>query len=456
MEAIENSTNVLLMGNVVDHVFQLDAPTQQNIAEHRKWACVCTQWNECNEQWLAKAEGVLSNFIVNVLPVITELRDISTVIGIMKTHIWEYEVVLECLMLAQDWTMKTAPELLESQDNTGAGDAENIMDNSDIDDDITPENDAAVDMIFPFAGEYSIVGGEENVLDEVHGTESPMQELEAIEESLRNVWMQNEALCCFNDGQLDSIYAEMHIDDAEVCFRAMIQNHNLAKTHEDDHYIDEKKEFEYTNLVEIIVRVMHEFLTYYGYHDLKYQCLKCLANLVGFDSIRKKMGTRQILQEVMATTQRIHIKVEVWRGIRVLRALCDGNEYAKNLFIVEGGLAFIADMYRKCNTSKYILFDLCVFVYELCETQGDTDCVQIFDKTTLEFLRTSANTHVHSPRFMHNTCRTVKRIATNIQNKAVLIGIGYIALMQDIAQTHSDNQLLVDYTVGILLALQTL
>jgi len=456
MEAIENDTNVLLMGNVVDHVFQLDAPTQKNIAEHRKWACVCTQWNECNEQWLAKADGILSNFIVNVLPVITELRDISTVIGIMKSHIWEYEVVLECLMLAQDWTMKTAPELLESQDNTGAGDNESTMDNSDIDDDITPENDAAVDMVFPLASEYCIVGGEEDVQDEVHGTDGVMQELEAIEESLRNAWMQNEARCCFNDGHLDSIYADMHLDVAELCFRTMIQNEYLTKTHEDGHYIDEKKEFEYTNLLEIIVLVMHEFLMYYGYHDLKYQCLKCLANLVGFDSIRKKMGTRQILQEVMATTQRIHIKVEVWRGIKVLRALCDGNEYAKNHFIVEGGLAFIADMYRKCNTSKYILFDLCVFVYELCETQGDTDCVQIFDKTNLEFLRTSANTHVDSPRFVHNTCRTVKRIATNIQNKAMLIEIGYIALMQDIAQTHSGNQLLVDYTTGILLALQTL
>jgi hypothetical protein len=255
---------------------------------------------------------------------------------------------------------------------------------------------------------------------------------------------------------LDSIYAEVHLDDAEVCFHAMIHIHNLTNTHEDDSYIDEKKEFEYTNLLEIIVRVMHEFLTYYGYHDLKYQCLKCLANLVRFDSVRKKMGTRRILQEVMATTQRIHIKVEAWRGIRVLRALCHGNEYAKNLFIVEGGLAFITDMYRKCNTSKYILFDLCVFVYELCETQGDTDCVQIFDKTTLEFLCTSAKTHVRSTRFMHNTCRTVKRIATNFQNKALFIGTGCIALMRDIAQTHPDNQLLVDYTVEILLALQTL
>jgi len=522
MEADASSTNVLLLEHVLHLIFALDAMTQKNIDQHSKWACVCTQWEECNLQWVENAQGIQSNFRVNVLPMMTKLKDISTVITVIKKHIWDYDVVLECLMLADDWTAKTAPQLLETQDNTDGADDENaIIDNGDGDSedenengdgdgdgdgdsedendngdgdgdgdsedendngdgdgdgdsedendngdgdgdgdgDSEHENDNG-DGDGDGDGEqrqYKIVGGGPEIgEDEMQGTESEMQQLEMMQEILRNSRVQNEDQCCMNDEMLDSIYSEAVPDQLEECFDLMIKNGSLVNTYEVGHYIGEKKESEYKNLLEIIVRVMDDFCTYDAYHDLKYQCLKCLVNLVGFESVRKTMGTRQILREIMTTTQCIQIKAEVWRGIQVLRAVCDGNEHAKNEFIAEDGFAFIADMYRKCNTSKYVLFDLCVFVYELCETQGGADCVQVVDKTTIDFLHTSAKTHVSSQRFLYNTCRTMSRIATNTQNKAMLIETGCIALMQEIAQTHPDSQILVGYTMAVLIDLQTL
>jgi hypothetical protein len=254
-----------------------------------------------------------------------------------------------------------------------------------------------------------------------------------------------------NDQTKDDIYEVADIDNKLVAFESVLHVDSAVKLFEPGLVLDVETRVVYNNVVMMIVEVMKEFkIVYHGLVDVKFQCLYCLANLAAFHEVRMEMGTGPFFREMISTIQSININVDIGRGVDVVMAVCERNDAAKKAFIDEGGFQFIANLSLQCNETKYIDFDLCVMVLDLCKIEGDNVCMQEVDSVVVEFLLKCATKYVHSSRFMHNVSRTIQFVATNTSNKRDFVKTGGIQIMENILAKYSENPVVNGFTSDAL------
>jgi hypothetical protein len=433
--------NVLLRQDVLQHMFGLLSGDFKNMREYNKWGCVCKTWNLEQLQWGCMVMDIVDNFKMQYLPVITENRDIPAVMHVMTKYMWDYEIMIECLILLVEWTRDVEGSTFTEVD-IGI-----LIDGGD---EVMEESGDE----FESSDELMEEGGVEDVVVEIVQTTEPPtieEQFEDVENELKAKQAINENIQLSNDQTKDDIYEVADIDNKLVAFESVVHIDSAVKLFEPGHVVDEGKRVVYNNMVIMIVEVMKKFqIVYDGLVDVKFQCLYCLANLAAFHQVRMEMGTGPFFHEMISTIQSISVNVDIGRGVNVLMAVCEGNDAAKKAFIDEDGFQFLAKLSLQCNKTKYIDFDICVMVLDLCKREGDVVCMQQVDSAVVEFLLESATKYVDSSRFMHNVSRTIQFIATNTSNKNEFVKGGGVQVMETVLAKYTENPAVREFTSAAL------
>jgi len=401
----------------------------KNTLEYEKWSCVCKAWRQAKMQWCAFAEAIVNDFKMQYLPVISANRDIPAVIHVMTKYMWDYEIMIDCLNLLVEWTRSVE----------GAIDMDMLIDGGD---EVIEED-----------GEGVMEEGGEGVMEE--GGEGVMEESDiedvVVETDTQKLQEEGENLQLSNDQMKDDLYEVADIDNKVDVFESLADIDREVKRVAVGHVVDADTLVEYNNIVVMIVKVMKEFkIVYHSLVDVKFECLQCLANLAAFREVRLEMGTREFFHEIMSTIECININIDIGRAVNVLMAACEGNYAAKQAFIDEGGFLFLAKLSRQCNQSKYIDFDICVLVLDLCKREGDVVCMRKVDSAVIGFLRNCAEKYVDISRFMHNVSKTIHFVATNTSNKTEFMKDGGMQVMETVLAKYSDNPVVRDFTSATL------
>jgi len=427
--------HVLLRQDVLQHLFGGLRADFENKLEYKKWSCVCKTWCRAHVQWCVFADAIVEDFKMQYLPVISANRDISAVIHVMTKYMWDYEIIFDCLILLAEWTLPVAVAidmdgLIDGDEEGGEGvieeGGEGVMEEGGVD--VMEE------------------GGVEDVVAETE-TETVSEECDELELKQEI----NEKLQLSNDKVKDDIYEDAHIDTKVDVFESLVHIDSEVKRVEVGHVVDAGTLAEYNKIVVMIVQVMKEFkIVYHGMLHMKVQCLQCLANLAALHQVRLEMGTRAFFHEIMSTIESIKVNVDIGRGVNVIMAACEGNDAAKQAFIDEGGFLFLAKLCRQCNESKYIDFDVCLLVFDLCKREGAVVCMREVDSTVIGFLRNCAAKYVDIGRFMHNVSRTIQFVVTNTSNKKEFMKDGGMQVMETILAKYSDNPVVREFTSAAL------
>jgi len=423
--------HVLLRQDVLQHLFGGLCADFKNKLEYEKWSCVCKTWRQAHVQWCAFAYAIVEDFKLQYLPIISANRDISAVIHVMTKYMWDYEIIFDCLILLAEWTLPVAVAI----------DMEGLIDG---DEEVMEEGDEQGDE----EGGEGVMeeGGVEDVVAET--------ETETVNEECNELELKqdiNEKLQLSNDKVKDDIYEDSHIDTKVDVFESLVHIDSEVKRVEVGHVVDAGTLVEYNKIVVMIVQVMKEFkIVYHGMLHVKVQCLQCLANLAALHQVRLEMGTRAFFHEIMSTIQFIKVNVDIGRGVNVLMAACEGNDAAKQAFIDEGGFLFLAKLCRQCNESKYIDFDVCLLVFDLCKREGDVVCMREVDSAVIGFLRNCAAKYVDSSRFIHNVSRTIHFVVTNTPNKKEFMKDGGMQVMETVLAKYSDNPVVREFASAAL------
>jgi len=427
--------HVLLRQDVLQHLFGGLRADFKNKLESEKWSCVCKTWCRAHVQWCVFAEAIVEDFKMQYLPVISANRDISAVIHVMTKYMWDYEIMTECLELVDDWTSPV---------------------------------EGASDMNMIYGGEEEMEEGGEEEMEE--GGEEEMEEggremeeggggvmeetdkkLVAVETNIQKLQEENENVQLSNDQLKDDFYEVADVDDKVDVFESLVDMNRDVKRVAVGDLVDAGTLVEYNKIVVMIVQVMKEFkIVYHSLVTLKSQCLQCLANLAAFREVRVEMGTREFFHEVMLTIGYINVNSDIGRAVNVLMAACGGNDAAKQAFIDEEGFLFLGKLCRQSNMSKYIDFDVCLFVLDLCKREGDVVCLQEVDSAVIVFLRDCAAKYVDCSRFIHNVSRTIHFVVTNTSNKKEFMKDGGMQIMETVLAKYSDNPVVREFTSAAL------
>jgi len=235
------------------------------------------------------------------------------------------------------------------------------------------------------------------LLDGLIHTEAELKELETIATKDENGWLKDEEFMCLYDLSVDATYSARPDDEKTSFFETLVREDNLVCMYPLGYRINKKTTSDYESLVCAFTHTIS--FNYKGCDNpnLKIAYLKCLSNLAGFKEVRKyNMKSVPFLSGVMSATRSIHVKSQMLHGINVLMAACHNDQETKQTIVDLGGFTFISGMYRKCSTSKYVVFDLCVLVYELCRGKRLTDRVRMVDTTIINFLCSISQAYVNS------------------------------------------------------------
>jgi len=132
-------------------------------------------------------------------------------------------------------------------------------------------------------------------------------------------------------------------------------------------------------------------------------------------------------------------------GINVLMAVCHNDQKTKQKIVDHGGFLFVNDMYRKCSNSKYVVFDLCVLVYELCIKKRLTDSVRMVDINIIDFLCSISQLYLNSERFIHNVCKTIHTVCTKNENKMIFLKNGGFEISKAMQLMYPENSQIQNY-----------
>jgi len=429
--------HVLLREDVLQHLFGGLRADFKNKLEYKKWSCVCRIWREVHMQWCEFAEEIVLDFKLQYLPVISANRDIPAVIHVMTKYMWDYEIISDCLTLLVEWTCPVEGEidmntLIDSDEEVMEEDGEEVM-------------EAGGEEVMEAGGEEVMEAGGEGVMDDSDTDDSDMEtDTQKLQEECENLQLSN-------DQMKDDLYEVAHIDNKVDVFESLVDVDREVKMVAVGHVVDAGTLVEYNNIMVMIVKVMEEFkIVYRSLVDVKSQCLQCLANLAAFHEVRVQMGTREFFQKIMSTIDSININIDIGRAVNVLMAACEGNDAAKQAFIDETGFLFLAKLCRQSNESKYIDFEVCLFVLDLCKREGAVVCMREVDSTVIGFLRNCAAKYVDIGRFMHNVSRTIQFVVTNTSNKKEFMKDGGMQVMETILAKYSDNPVVREFTSAAL------
>ena len=444
-------------------------------------------------QWCEFAEAIVEDFKLQYLPVISANRDIPAVIHVMTKYMWDYEIISDCLTLLVEWTRPVEGEidmntLIDSDEEVMEEDGEEVMEAGseevmeaggeevmeaggkevvEADGEEVVEADgeevmeaggeevmevggeevmeAGGEEVMEAGGEEVMEAGGEGVMDDSDTDDSDMEtDTQKLQEECENLQLSN-------DQMKDDLYEVAHIDNKVDVFESLVDVDREVKMVAVGHVVDAGTLVEYNNIMVMIVKVMEEFkIVYRSLVDVKSQCLQCLANLAAFHEVRVQMGTREFFQKIMSTIDSININSDIGRAVNVLMAACEGNDSAKQAFIDETGFLFLAKLCRRSNESKYIDFEVCLFVLDLCKREGAVVCMQEVDSIVIGFLRNCAAKYVDIGRFMHNVSRTIQFVVTNTSNKKEFMKDGGMQVMETILAKYSDNPVVREFTSAAL------
>jgi len=431
--------HVLLRQDVLQHLFGRLSANFKNTLEYKKWSCVCRTWFQAERLWCAFAIEIIDDFKMQCLPVISASKNIPAVIHVMTKYMWDYETIIDCLALLIEWTSNIEGAIcIEVGMGMLIDGSEEEMEEND--DEVMEEND----------DEVMEEGGVEDVVVETE-TQTIKEEMDDLDKQRKESEEINENLQLSNDQVKDDMYEVADINNKVDIFDSLVYIDSEVKRVVAGHVLDAATLVEFNNMVVMIVQVMKEFqIVYHNLVDVKILCLQCLANLAAFNEVRLEMGTRAFFHEIVSTIESIKINVDIGRGVNVLMAVCEGNDVAKQAFIDEGGFLFLAKLSRQCNESKYIDFDICLLVFDLCKREGDVLCMREINSAVIGFLCHCAAKYVDTSRFMHNVSRTIHFVVTNMSNKKELVKNGGMQVMETVLAKYSDNPVVREFISAAL------
>jgi hypothetical protein len=231
----------------------------------------------------------------------------------------------------------------------------------------------------------------------------------------------------------DMVYNQIRdpIEKASL-FEYGVQNESIVN----EYYIEDQAHASVrgrsTEIVICILETMREIRGDQDTHRIKLMCIDCLRKMAGSRRYRMEMASRGALQEIMTAMKTMTESMDIVTGTKMLAAICDDNEDAKRTFLKNDGLVFLITICRRHKKQKYILHDVCLFIFQLC--QGDNMCV--VNTGVMDFLCYCIVEYNNKPRFMYNVFRTLHTLTNNIQNRQQLKRIqGNVVLAEILAQT---------------------
>ena len=403
-------------------IFGMHDVDLQKYKEHRKWACVSKQWHEINEQWKSTVLDSARIFQESVLPSISIGEDLECLADTVRIYFWDYNIVNECVMVAWRRT-KNHPVREKSLE---------INESQVVPKDLTIYDD-------------EIISSRYFLFDGIIHSEAELEELEIIAKKQDDVWMFDENFMNIYDLSLDSAYSGCRDDQKNYFFETSVHEDNLVSLYPLGYRIDKETRWGYTTLLSAFTDTIS--LDYKGCDNsnLKIAYLKCLSNLAGFKQVRKYMKSLSFLSGIMSATRSISVKSQMLHGINVLMAVCHDDQKTKQKIVDHGGFLFVNDMYRKCSNSKYVVFDLCVLVYELCIKKRLTDSVRMVDINIIDFLCSISQLYLNSERFIHNVCKTIHTVCTKNENKMLFLKNGGFEISKAMQLMYPENSQIQNY-----------
>jgi len=408
---------VLYMDDILANLFNAGCVDAKSMKEYTKWACVCKTWHKEHSIFHKKCLDEAFRFRTVCFKEIVANTDMSSLMRGMKQFIWNYDVqVVSIAFLTQ---------LILNDNNT---DMLGIMGHQDM---------FLIDGFFGYSVVENVTANSDSILTGFHFSES---------ERLAANNKIHEALTEIDEVQ-DIIYSEI-VDAAEraIFFEYDIMNGRIV----DGEYCEDGLHETVRNKgVEIIVCILETMKSFRGDHDrcrIKVMCIDCLRKFIGRHDYRIEMVSCGALHEIKLAIESMTEGIDILTGIKMIAAMCDDNDNAKQLFLNDSGLLFLITVCRKHKQQKYILHEVCLLIFELCRRKN----MSVADAGVMDFLCFCVVEYNNKERFMYNVFRTLHSLTTNTQNRQRLKKIDGDVILAHILDQTEDNVIPRKFIVPVL------